>query len=119
MEAALGDEERVEASLGRKKSKKMGDDDDDEKSKKKDKKDYKRDRSDKGKKKKDEVSRLGTHGAQLTTPVYIMSLGDKATPNPDPIIGATDSDRVEHLVCLLYTSPSPRDLSTSRMPSSA
>ena len=76
----------------------MGDDDDDEKSKKKDKKDYKRDRSDKGKKKKDEVSRLGTHGAQLTTPVYIMSLGDKATPNPDPIIGATDSDRVEHLV---------------------
>ena len=25
----------------------------------------------------------------------------------------------EHLDCLLYTSPSPRDLSTSRMPSSA
>ena len=25
----------------------------------------------------------------------------------------------EHVVCLLYTSPSPRDLSTSRMPSSA
>ena len=25
----------------------------------------------------------------------------------------------DHLVCLLYTSPSPRDLSTSRMPSSA
>jgi len=24
-----------------------------------------------------------------------------------------------HLPCLLYTSPSPRDLSTSRMPSSA
>ena len=24
-----------------------------------------------------------------------------------------------HTVCLLYTSPSPRDLSTSRMPSSA
>ena len=24
-----------------------------------------------------------------------------------------------HLTCLLYTSPSPRDLSTSRMPSSA
>ena len=24
-----------------------------------------------------------------------------------------------HMVCLLYTSPSPRDLSTSRMPSSA
>ena len=25
----------------------------------------------------------------------------------------------EHYSCLLYTSPSPRDLSTSRMPSSA
>ena len=29
------------------------------------------------------------------------------------------SDQKEDLVCLLYTSPSPRDLSTSRMPSSA
>ena len=28
-------------------------------------------------------------------------------------------DLEEHEVCLLYTSPSPRDLSTSRMPSSA
>ena len=27
--------------------------------------------------------------------------------------------RAHHLGCLLYTSPSPRDLSTSRMPSSA
>ena len=25
----------------------------------------------------------------------------------------------QRLICLLYTSPSPRDLSTSRMPSSA
>ena len=28
-------------------------------------------------------------------------------------------DRVDVWACLLYTSPSPRDLSTSRMPSSA
>ena len=27
--------------------------------------------------------------------------------------------RVKDYICLLYTSPSPRDLSTSRMPSSA
>ena len=27
--------------------------------------------------------------------------------------------RAKYLFCLLYTSPSPRDLSTSRMPSSA
>eukprot|EP00831_Metopus_contortus_P069547 TRINITY_DN62605_c0_g1_i1.p2 TRINITY_DN62605_c0_g1~~TRINITY_DN62605_c0_g1_i1.p2 ORF type:complete len:115 (+),score=14.43 TRINITY_DN62605_c0_g1_i1:68-412(+) len=26
---------------------------------------------------------------------------------------------ISHIICLLYTSPSPRDLSTSRMPSSA
>ena len=30
-----------------------------------------------------------------------------------------NSDPEEHVGCLLYTSPSPRDLSTSRMPSSA
>ena len=30
-----------------------------------------------------------------------------------------DDNAVEESVCLLYTSPSPRDLSTSRMPSSA
>ena len=30
-----------------------------------------------------------------------------------------DYERILGYVCLLYTSPSPRDLSTSRMPSSA
>ena len=33
-------------------------------------------------------------------------------------IGASD-DMVQFLVCLLYTSPSPRDRQRSRMPSSA
>ena len=28
-------------------------------------------------------------------------------------------EKALHILCLLYTSPSPRDLSTSRMPSSA
>ena len=37
--------------------------------------------------------------------------GERITTN------ITEADRV--LGCLLYTSPSPRDLSTSRMPSSA
>ena len=31
----------------------------------------------------------------------------------------TDSTLIQTKACLLYTSPSPRDLSTSRMPSSA
>ena len=30
-----------------------------------------------------------------------------------------DAENFERQICLLYTSPSPRDLSTSRMPSSA
>ena len=32
---------------------------------------------------------------------------------------ANDIDMSDYYLCLLYTSPSPRDLSTSRMPSSA
>jgi len=39
---------------------------------------------------------------------------------PTPLIGAATSSKIEDFFdCLLYTSPSPRDLSTSRMPSSA
>ena len=35
----------------------------------------------------------------------------------DPLGQELMGDQIQH--CLLYTSPSPRDLSTSRMPSSA
>ena len=35
------------------------------------------------------------------------------------VIDGGKSNIVMNLSCLLYTSPSPRDLSTSRMPSSA
>ena len=41
---------------------------------------------------------------------------------PDGIINIVDATNIErnlYLTCLLYTSPRPRDLSTSRMPSSA
>ena len=38
-------------------------------------------------------------------------------PPRDGLVLHTSDNRVE--ICLLYTSPSPRDLSTSRMPSSA
>ena len=44
----------------------------------------------------------------------------KVDPSQGPRLGdgtENDGNRVE--ICLLYTSPSPRDLSTSRMPSSA
>ena len=38
---------------------------------------------------------------------------------PGPPVDRYFTDRERLPVCLLYTSPSPRDLSTSRMPSSA
>ena len=38
----------------------------------------------------------------------------------DPVFDITEIDAASHnKVCLLYTSPSPRDCKTSRMPSSA
>ena len=49
-------------------------------------------------------------------------------PNADGVIGKDNTwgiragqqnDQGRYYACLLYTSPSPRDLSTSRMPSSA
>ena len=45
-----------------------------------------------------------------------MALGENLSPLPDPKPGI---QIVRQGPCLLYTSPSPRDLSTSRMPSSA
>ena len=40
--------------------------------------------------------------------------------SPDSyVIGANEIAKMKDGACLLYTSPSPRDLSTPRMPSSA
>ena len=49
---------------------------------------------------------------------------DAAAYNPAPSMAMAGPLAVNRLlddinICLLYTSPSPRDLSTSRMPSSA
>ena len=38
---------------------------------------------------------------------------------PDGVAGNRTKSEMRSYTCLLYTSPSPRDLSTSRMPSSA
>eukprot|EP00831_Metopus_contortus_P024650 TRINITY_DN21452_c0_g1_i3.p2 TRINITY_DN21452_c0_g1~~TRINITY_DN21452_c0_g1_i3.p2 ORF type:complete len:122 (+),score=25.44 TRINITY_DN21452_c0_g1_i3:197-562(+) len=45
----------------------------------------------------------------------------KQAQDVDSFIHSLQEDELEmrHKTCLLYTSPSPRDLSTSRMPSSA
>ena len=44
----------------------------------------------------------------------LLNVDKPGTENPDD-----DGQVVTRKICLLYTSPSPRDLSTSRMPSSA
>ena len=62
---------------------------------------------------KDTVSQMARdaeeYGVQVTKAIL------QCMPNPDGENCVTE----EISICLLYTSPSPRDLSTSRMPSSA
>ena len=41
------------------------------------------------------------------------------TPNTDPLLFKRIEEREKDILCLLYTSPSPRDVEESRMPSSA
>ena len=55
----------------------------------------------------DETSFLPADAESLAA----RNIGNTAFPS--------DSAPAQALICLLYTSPSPRDLSTSRMPSSA
>ena len=52
--------------------------------------------------------------------VLLLALGIKGLSKVRSARGANQLAAVAMgLACLLYTSPSPRDLSTSRMPSSA
>ena len=57
-----------------------------------------------------DATRLFSRAGELTVLSHEL-LGDRVT-DIMPALGT-------HSPCLLYTSPSPRDLSTSRMPSSA
>ena len=68
------------------------------------------------------LSLTGKHGADHAEVVLRKCqavgcdvIGLQETRRP----GRTEFSAAEYRVCLLYTSPSPRDLSTSRMPSSA
>ena len=44
---------------------------------------------------------------------------ERKLPKDEEVNTSTTSNILQGKICLLYTSPSPRDLSTSRMPSSA
>ena len=48
-----------------------------------------------------------------------VELGKKIKDKEITVVEATKAALEQIKACLLYTSPSPRDLSTSRMPSSA
>ena len=52
---------------------------------------------------------------------FIQSIVPKNIYSPESLSVSSELSEEEALryICLLYTSPSPRDLSTSRMPSSA
>ena len=50
-------------------------------------------------------------------PEHIVDLVDDAAASIEKALGVPQA--LPDIFCLLYTSPSPRDLSTSRMPSSA
>ena len=52
--------------------------------------------------------------SQTDTQIFVETLIGNLTIDRSSVVRI-----VENITCLLYTSPSPRDLSTSRMPSSA
>ena len=64
---------------------------------------------------KEVISIVGASGAGKSTLLHILASLDK----PDKGSVKLKGQNLFSLSCLLYTSPSPRDLSTSRMPSSA
>ena len=61
--------------------------------------------------------------AAASVPMFMATLDNLVMTNALPVLHTEFGASVEELQwfmnCLLYTSPSPRDLSTSRMPSSA
>ena len=64
------------------------------------------------------VSRTQPKHIRRAMAVALLEQGYKEAWLVDAV-EANDTDRVVHLLCLLYTSPSPRDMRRSRMPSSA
>ena len=63
---------------------------------------------------------LTSSGRPVLAPEELeLKILEKCDLEFDGAPGGLERDVADKYVCLLYTSPSPRDLSTSRMPSSA
>jgi len=60
---------------------------------------------------------LDTPGINFSDPAQLTAIRAARTQHDTAVAAINDTGT--HFACLLYTSPSPRDLSTSRMPSSA
>ena len=66
-------------------------------------------------KEKTEVVKMGNKDSNL---LEIQNFSDSKRPK-NIILAIADGAGLNHITCLLYTSPSPRDMRRSRMPSSA
>ena len=70
---------------------------------------------------------LSVYSQEVDTVEEIVTVGTKASlksaidkqREADQVVSIVDSDALGEFPCLLYTSPSPRDATLSRMPSSA
>ena len=60
---------------------------------------------------------IAAHLTNAGTSVTLLDIPDDKSQNRNNLADQAVSKLIK--ICLLYTSPSPRDLSTSRMPSSA
>ena len=67
------------------------------------------------------ITQMGCQAPPPTSRITVASAGRISSLDPAQAstLGATQLISALGDPCLLYTSPSPRDLSTSRMPSSA
>ena len=65
------------------------------------------------------VKVIGSQAVEGTVVEFTIYVPQGSTPRTVTTLSIDGTDATQATICLLYTSPSPRDLSTSRMPSSA
>ena len=68
--------------------------------------------------KKDLITRLN-EGPIMCAEGYLFAMERRGYLSAGPFVPEVVLEHPEVVTCLLYTSPSPRDISGSRMPSSA